>query len=364
MDESSFPSPVYRLIRQINTYGGLHGRGYLHALSWFSRLLATAPLRWIEYFSTRKKLKDIVIDKPPIFILGYYRSGTTYLQRMFMEDSRLGYMSLFQTVFPDLILCFEKAMTPLLEWLSKLLRAENPFHNIPLSWYSAGEEDVGMTNLISSYSIQWGYLFPQKMNAHLNKYVLLDGLSEPEKQAWLKTYLYLIRKISCANHQKQLVLKNPPNMARIRYILSMFPDAKFVYIQRDPFDTYASNKRMVQMIFKKYALGKSVDVDPAPLILDSYVLMLEHYHRDKLLIPPANLCEISYEKFVAHPVECMETIYEQLRLGDFSLCRQAMCMLAKREKDHPVTEHTLEPHERAIIEERINQMSSVHPNVK
>jgi len=242
MNESNFPSSIYRLTRQINAYGGLHGRGYLHAFSWFCRLLATAPLRWIEYFSTRKKLRDIVIEKPPIFILGYYRSGTTYLQRMFMQDSRLGYMSLFQTVVPDLALCFEKRMTPFLEWLSKLLRAENPFHNLPLSWYSAGEEDVAMTNMISPNSIQWGYLFPQKMNAHLNKYVLPDGLSESEKQAWVKTYLDLIRKISCVNHHKQLVLKNPPNMARIRYILSMFPDAKFVYIQRDAFDTYASKK--------------------------------------------------------------------------------------------------------------------------
>jgi hypothetical protein len=135
----------------------------------------------------------------------------------------------------------------------------------------------------------------------------------------------LIRKISCANHHKQLVLKNPPNMARIRYILSMFPDAKFVYIQRDAFDTYASNKKMVQMIFRKYALGKIVDVDPGHLILDSYAMMADLYHRDKLLIPPAHLCEISYEKFVADPVECMETIYEQLQLGDFSFCQQAMC---------------------------------------
>ena len=150
-------------------------------------------------------------------------------------------------------------------------------------------------------------------------------------------------------------------MARIRYILSMFPDAKFVYIQRDAFDTYASNKRMVQMIFRKYALGKIVDVDPGHLILDSYALIAGRYHQDKLLIPPAHLCEISYEKFVAHPVECMETIYEQLQLGDFSFCRQAMCRLAEMEKDHPVTRHTLGTGERAVIEERVNQISSAHP---
>ena len=141
----------------------------------------------------------------------------------------------------------------------------------------------------------------------------------------------------------------------------MFPDAKFVYIQRDAFDTYASNKKMVQMIFRKYALGKIVDVDPGHLILDSYAMMVDLYHRDKLLIPPAHLWEISYEKFVADPVECMKTIYEQLQLGDFSFCRQAMCRLAEQEKDHAVTRHTLPIKERAIIEERMCQIASAHP---
>ena len=114
------------------------------------------------------------------------------------------------------------------------------------------------------------------------------------------------------------------------------------------------------MIFKKYALGKILDVDPGQLVLDNYVMMMDLYHRDKLLIPPANLCEISYETFVANPVECIETIYEQLRLDDFSFCRQGMCRLAEMEKDHTVTQHTLETSERAIIEERMNQITSVH----
>jgi hypothetical protein len=117
---------------------------------------------------------------------------------------------------------------------------------------------------------------------------------------------------------------------------------------------------MVQMILRKYALGKMVDVDPGHLILDTYAMMAHRYHRDKLLIPPAHLCEISFEKFVANPLESMETIYEQLQLGDFSFCREAMGRLAEMEKDHPVTQHTLGIRERAIIEERMNQITSVH----
>ena len=118
---SIFPIPLYSFFKTAYKYGGFSGKGFLHAFPWIIKTTAFEPLRWIELMRHSKKIESYKIEKDPLFILGYYRSGTTYLQQMFMQDNRLGYTSFYQTVFPELMLTFEKSMTPVLEKITKLL---------------------------------------------------------------------------------------------------------------------------------------------------------------------------------------------------------------------------------------------------
>ena len=124
--------------------------------------------------------------------------------------------------------------------------------------------------MVSPYALQWGYLFPQKINHYLEKYVLFENISCDEIQDWKNSYLYLLKKLSIANKSRQLVLKNPPNTARIKMLLSLFPNAKFIYIHRNPFEVYASNKRLWEVIRDIYMLGRARYVNFSNIILDTY----------------------------------------------------------------------------------------------
>ena len=148
-----FPIPLFNFLRIGRRNGGFSWHYLSHTVPWLLKTTVTEPLRWIELATKNKIIKEYTIQKPPVFILGYYRSGTTYLQQMFMQDERLGYMSLFQTVFPELMLTFEHTFTPVLEFSAKLFKTKNPFHRIPLIWHSSGEEDVGLTGMISPYAL-------------------------------------------------------------------------------------------------------------------------------------------------------------------------------------------------------------------
>ncbi len=340
-----FPLPLYTFIRIARSNRGLSRKGILHTAPWLFKTIIAEPFRWIELGTKNKKIKEHTIQKPPVFILGYYRSGTTYLQQMFMQDERLGYMSLYQTIFPELMLTFEHTFTPLLEFSAKLFKAKNPFHRIPLTWHSPGEEDVGLTGMVSPCAFQWGYLYPEKFNSYLEKYVLFENISDDEIQHWKNTYCCFLKKISIANKSRQLVLKNPPNTARIKMLLSLFPDAKFIHIHRNPFEVYASNKRLWEMIRDKYMLGRAVDF--SKIIIDSYLKIMNRYLQDKSLIPSGQLIELRYETFIENPVSGMKNIYSQLRLPDFSYCEPAITAYAHKQRNYSILKHrlTLDEHD-------------------
>src|SRR6185312_7103815 len=185
-------------------------------------------------------------------------------------------------------------MTPVLEKLTKTFRTQNHFHRIPFTWHFPGEEDVAMLSSMNRNAAQWGVLFPFKATDAFTKYVLFEKISNDEMQKWKDSYLYLVKKISLANQRKPLVLKSPPNTARIPQLLSLFPNARFVYISRNPLQVYCSGKRLWEMIIKKYALGNCSAADLQQIILETYSESMNRYMKDKLLIPQDKLIEIPY----------------------------------------------------------------------
>ena len=336
-----FPLPIYSFLQIARSNGGLSRKGFGHTLPWLLKTIPGEPLRWIELLAKNKKIKEHTIPKAPLFIIGYYRSGTTFLQQMFMQDTRFGHMSLYQTVFPELMLTFEKIFTPLLEFSAKLFKAKNSFHRIPLTWHSPGEEDMGLTGMLNPYAFQWGYLYPEKFNIYFEKYVLFENISEDEIENWKHSYYYLLKKLSIANNGRQLILKNPPNTARIKMLLSFFPDAKFIHIHRNPFDVYASNMQLLKMARDKYMLGKCSSADFSNIIINSYSKIMGRYFEDKSLIPSGQLIELRYETFIENPIECMKDIYEKIDVVDFNFCETAMRAYAFKQKNYSMLKHHL-----------------------
>ena len=65
----------------------------------------------------KKLLADKKIENDPVFILGHWRSGTTFVHNVFSCDKQFGYNTTYQTVFPNLMLfgqSFFKKQTSLL----------------------------------------------------------------------------------------------------------------------------------------------------------------------------------------------------------------------------------------------------------
>src|SRR5205823_6939054 len=60
------------------------------------------------------------------------------------------------------------------------------------------------------------------------------GLPTNETRRWQRGLLHFVRQLTWRAGGKRLVLKSPPHTARVRLLVELFPDARFVHIVRDP----------------------------------------------------------------------------------------------------------------------------------
>lgn len=71
-----------------------------------------APFRIKEHIMFEKTIKETEIKHDPIFILGHWRSGTTYLHNVLSLDKNLGYFSTFHAMLPGVFLGSGKRFKP------------------------------------------------------------------------------------------------------------------------------------------------------------------------------------------------------------------------------------------------------------
>jgi omega-hydroxy-beta-dihydromenaquinone-9 sulfotransferase len=348
-----FPLPLYTFLKLAFENGGFSIRKTKNITPWLLKTVLFEPIRWAELAMYNQKIKEHTIQKHPLFVLGYYRSGTSYLHQCLVQDDRFGYHTNFQMVLPEIMLTSEKALLPVFEAACRLFKLTDSVHRVPLSFRFPGEEDATMTTFLDRGGAQWGYFLPQMMSEQFQKYVLFQNISADEMERWKRAFVFLLKKISLASHEKQLVLKSPPNTARIKFLLSLFPNAKFIFIHRNPYDVYASNKRFWAVVQKQYALKNVWSHDVRSIILYTYSEIMQRYLEEKKIVPPNRLVELAYDDFVQSPVESLRTAYAELRLEDFGYCENKLKTFTSQQRHFMQLKHALPEDEQKFVSEKL-----------
>lgn len=271
------------------------------------------PNRIFERLRFGELIANSTIEEDPIFIIGHWRSGTTYLHNLMTQDPHLGYISSLQAWCPEMFIA-SKPITKFM--LEKTLPETRPMDNINLSSDAPQEEEYAIGNL-SPYCFYHGWYFPKKMKKFFNSYVLFEGVSQQTKANWKKVYLNIIKKANFSMNGKRLVIKNPANTARIKILLDMFPDAKFIHIYRNPYIVYLSTQNMYKKLIETFAFQDISLEEISKNIFVFYKQLMQKFFEEKKLIPPGNLVEIKYEDFEVNQIGELERIYHQLKLPNF-----------------------------------------------
>lgn len=104
----------------------------------------------------------------------------------------------------------------------------------------------------------------------------------------------------------------------------MYPDAKFIYLVRNPYAVFESTRSFFRNTLASIRLQSISDEELEHEILLNYRALYEHYEADKPLVPEGHLIEVRFEEFESHPLETAKAIYQKLSLGDFEQVRPAM----------------------------------------
>lgn len=267
-----------------------------------------------------KLAKEVDKSNTPVFIIGHWRSGTTFVHNVFTQDEQFGYCTTYQTVFPHLMLWGYGFFTSLTKLFMPNTRATD---KMELGVDVPQEEEVALSNMtpLSHYHF---LSLPQRMEHWRDKALLLNDLTAEERKEWQEAQRKLMR-ISLKVQGKQTFLsKNPPHTARIKALLEIFPDAKFIYLVRNPYTVFESTRNFFTKTIASTTL-QPFDKEAYELeVLKTYKALYERYEEEKRLIPEGNLVEVRFEDFEADPIKHTEQIYKQLQLGDFEAVRSKM----------------------------------------
>jgi len=335
-----------------------HGMDFF---SWMGLLVrnrfAVAPIRWsmvatvtaaslmntfagvFEWFLYSSRVKQVKLKEPPLFVLGHWRSGTTLLHELLMLDNRHQCPSTYQCLAPHHFL-WTSWFVPRIT--SIFLPKKRPMDDMAAGWDRPQEDEFALVNLgVPSPYLVWAFPNHGPVN---DEYLDLRTLSAEDRERWKRKWHEFVKRVALANNRR-IVLKSPTHTARVKTILEVFPDARFIHIVRDPLVLFPSTVRLWKSLSE--VQGFQIPRDEAgwmeKSVLDNFVRMYECFEQDRELIPPGRLVDIRYEDLVADPVGELRQIYQQLGLGDFAHVEPELQRFTKQERDYKTNKYQLPP---------------------
>lgn len=240
----------------------------------------------------------------PVFVLGHYRSGTTFLHELLALDPRFASPNRFQTYNPATFLATERWLAPLVE---------------PFMLPRRVQEDEVAYLVSTGLSPYMDWVFPRSPTGY-ERYLTFRDADPAEVAAWSKALAAFLKALTLRTG-RPLIVKSPPHTARVRLIRAVFPDARFVHIRRDPYTVFVSTVgllKAVRPVFRLQGGPRRVDTDA---VLRVYKEMYDAYFDDRAEVPPGRLVEVAYEELERDPVGQLRAIYGGLGLGDFEAFR-------------------------------------------
>jgi hypothetical protein len=178
------------------------------------------------------------------------------------------------------------------------------------------EEEIALNNLqdVSFYNF---LCFPKDFERFYHKELFMKDLDAKLVLKWKYEYMKLIRKAVLNKKGDRFISKSPSNMARIGQILELFPDARFIFLYRDPYKTVESFYRFFHEIMPTLQVQEANNELTRERLTRVYADMIREYFLLKDKIPPQNLMEIRFENFSKNVVSGLKQIYDKFSLPGF-----------------------------------------------
>lgn len=276
------------------------------------------------------------IVSAPIFVLGHWRSGTTYLHNLLAQDRRFACPTTYQCLFPHHFCYSQRRGAPLFDRLGP---GRRPMDGMAFSACTPHEEEFALAGL-AAVSPYLRFLFPRGEAGGADR---LDParLSPGDRRRWEAGLLYFVRALTFSRGRR-LILKSPANMCRIGALVKLFPGAKFVHIVRHPYAVYASTLKLWHGTLRHVHLQRPAPGEVERIVLEWYAECFARFERDRRQLGGEVLHELTFEALEREPLACLERLYGALALGGFEPFRERVIPYLASIAGHRTGRYTLD----------------------
>ena len=255
----------------------------------------------VERLIHHRKIEKTQIIDDPVFIIGHWRSGTTYLHKILAQDKSLATPTFYQCALPQSFIVSESKVKPV---LAKTTQATRIFDAMAFGVDEPFDDEFAMLKL-TACSRMLHFVFPVTpiFEDHTRFYHV-------NKHEWSRAFMAFAKKLTYVTGRR-LLFKSPMNTMRIAELLDIFPKANFIYIYRRPDNVFVSSLHQADKLFEHNELRKNT-TDVKQFILSRYLSLFDRYKTQKKLIPDSQLVEVAFEALEDSPIEVVRSIYEKL----------------------------------------------------
>ncbi|MEZ5376019.1 MAG: sulfotransferase [Acidimicrobiales bacterium] len=340
-------------VRSVNDDARLHRRGMAMAgATAVGRLRARMAIdRWYEHHPARVGARP----EAPIFIIGGWRTGTTFLQRLLAASPTLRALHPWELGAPW------KAAGADEQTRAQLIAAAQVGHDrlhelspqLQVVHDSGADLPEECVLALGTTMRNWGFLSTMRLTGYADWLTGQDF--GPEYEAYARVLAMLDDRDG-----RRFVLKAPAHTAELMSLIEAFPDATVVHLHRDVVETVASGSSLFA-VFRSIYSDEVDPIDVGDFQARTTLLWFERAMaaRDECeRRGVGRFVDVAYTDFVADPLATARAVHEAADLGWNTTIEQALRERLDERATKPHGRHEYTPEQFGLDADEIRRRFS------
>jgi hypothetical protein len=259
----------------------------------------------------------------PVFVMGLWRSGTTYLHELICASPEFQCTATWQCMNPA---SFRLGSKP-----PAGLTVARPMDDMVLDAHSPQEDEFALLSL-GVPSVYRGFLDPRRLQ-ELSQWMEPDSWRTDTPHGWTSVWQSFLAGVTDGRSER-LILKSPSHSFRIQPIAELYPQATCIWIVRDPTEIFLSNRKMWRAMFERYALWDWDEAELDTFLCRAFRAAASCLERALALLPRQRFAVVDFDRLVSQPVLTLESLNCQLNLGVWERMKRSIGLLAESRAGH------------------------------
>ncbi len=288
-----------------------------------------------------------------VFVLGYYRSGTTHLHYLLSADRGFVTPRWYQTLAPaGFVLSWSVTRWLLVPFLG----GSRPQDDVAYGPEWPAEDDFAVNNLSATGTLIGRTVLPERWK-HYRRYHTLDGLTAAELALWRWAQWSFVKRIEWSSwlarwieraisrvdgrgsQPRVILLKTPAHTARVSELVRLFgwERVRFVHLSREAGAVVRSNVAMHSRLGPYLLADAPAKGETQERIIEEYVETERRFLADVDAMgerAEGRVSRLRYQDLIADPMAEVERVYQELGLSLTADARERMERYLSRVRDY------------------------------